>query len=171
MTLWTDGMNRAVLSWELTARNILIDTRTDYYDKDGKAVRFSQTRDDVTLTYLFDDNENIIYIPERGADNSYAYYYYQDGNLICYSKNMTRNYEPFDDAVKSSSNESFQNGQSLLADRLISKEGSKPDDEKEDEDEKNQSDQGLYSPGQQFQDSFGQRSERTFKGGAETGQK
>ena len=94
MTLWTDGMNRAVLSWELTARNILIDTRTDYYDKDGKAVRFSQTRDDVTLTYLFDDNENIIYIPERGADNSYAYYYYQDGNLICYSKNMTRNYEP-----------------------------------------------------------------------------
>lgn len=122
------------------------DTRTDYYDKDGKPVRFSQTRDDVTLTYLFDDNENIIYISERGADNSYAYYYYQDGNLICYSKNMTRNYEPFDDAVKSSSNEYFQNGQSLLANRLISKEGSKPDDEKEDEDEKNQSDQGYILP-------------------------
>ena len=100
----------------------------------------------MTLTYLFDDNENIIYISERGVDNSYAYYYYQDGNLICYSKNMTRNYEPFDDAVKSSSNEYFQNGQSLLADRLISKEGSKPDDEKEDEDEKNQSDQDYILP-------------------------
>lgn len=105
------------------------DTRIDYYDKEGKAVRFSQKKDNVTLTYLFDDDENIVYISEKGSDNSYAYYYYQEGDLICYSKNMTRNYVPFDEAVKSSSAEYFRNGLSLLADCLIDKEDSELDNE------------------------------------------
>ena len=105
------------------------DTRTDYYDKDGKAVRFSDIKDGVTLTYLFDDDESIIYISEKSSDNSYAYYYYQEGDLICYSKNMTRNYAPFDESVKSRSDEYLHNGQSLLADRLIDKEDSELNNE------------------------------------------
>lgn len=102
------------------------DTRTDYCDKDGKAVRFVQERDGTTLTYLFGDEEELIYIYVRDGEGQTFHYFYQEGSLICYRSGMGRNYAPFEEAVQKNSEQYYQNGVSLLADRL------------KDRDEKNQ---------------------------------
>ena len=104
----------------------LDDTRTDYCDKDGKAVRFVQERDGTTLTYLFGDEEELIYIYVRDGEGQTFHYFYQEGSLICYRSGMGRNYAPFEEAVQKNSEQYYQNGVSLLADRL------------KDRDEKNQ---------------------------------
>ena len=102
------------------------DTRTDYCDKYGKAVRFVEERDGTTLTYLFGDEEELIYIYVRDGEGQTFHYFYQEGSLICYRSGMGRNYAPFEEAVQKNSEQYYQNGVSLLADRL------------KDRDEKNQ---------------------------------
>lgn len=108
------------------------DARTDYYDKDGKAVRFVQENDGDTFTYLFGDDEKLIYIYERDSEGQTFHYFYQDGSLICYRSGMGRNYAPFEADVQKNAEEYYQNGVSLLSDRLM--------DRKEEEDKKDEDD-------------------------------
>ncbi|MBM6751333.1 YARHG domain-containing protein [Mediterraneibacter glycyrrhizinilyticus] len=108
------------------------DARTDYYDKDGKAVRFVQENDGDTFTYLFGDDEKLIYIYERDSEGQTFHYFYQDGSLICYRSGMGRNYAPFEADVQKNAEEYYQNGMSLLSDRLM--------DRKEEEDKKDEDD-------------------------------
>lgn len=108
------------------------DARTDYYDKDGKAVRFVQENDGDTFTYLFGDDEKLIYIYERDSEGQTFHYFYQDGSLICYRSGMGRNYAPFGADVQKNAEEYYQNGVSLLSDRLM--------DRKEEEDKKDEDD-------------------------------
>lgn len=108
------------------------DARTDYYDKDGKAVRFVQENEGDTFTYLFGDDEKLIYIYERDREGQAFHYFYQDGSLICYRSGMGRNYAPFEADVQKNAEEYYQNGVSLLSDRLM--------DRKEEEDKKDEDD-------------------------------
>ena len=119
------------------------DTRTDYCDKDGKAVRFVQESDGTTFTYLFGDEEELIYIYLRDSEGQTVHYFYQDGSLICYRSGMGRNYAPFEDAVQKNSEQYYQNGVSLLADRLKDREEK---DEDRDDDKKDGSDLAEENP-------------------------
>lgn len=119
------------------------DTRTDYCDKDGKAVRFVQESDGTTFTYLFGDEEELIYIYLRDSEGQTFHYFYQDGSLICYRSGMGRNYAPFEDAVQKNSEQYYQNGVSLLADRLKDREEK---DEDRDDDKKDGSDLAEENP-------------------------
>lgn len=117
--------------------------RTDYYDKDGKAVRFVQESDGDTFTYLFGDDEELIYIYERDSEGQSFHYFYQDGGLICYRSGMGRNYAPFEDEVQKIAGQYYQNGVNLLADRL---EGRKEKDEDGDEEKKDGMDLAEENP-------------------------
>lgn len=119
------------------------DTRTDYCDKDGKAVRFVQESDGTIFTYLFGDEEELIYIYLRDSEGQTFHYFYQDGSLICYRSGMGRNYAPFEDAVQKNSEQYYQNGVSLLADRLKDREEK---DEDRDDDKKDGSDLAEENP-------------------------
>ncbi len=109
--------------------------RTDYYEKGGKAVRFVQESDRNTFTYLFGDNEELIYIYERDSEGRMFHYFYQDGGLICYRSGMGRNYAPFEEEVQKNAEQYYQNGVSLLSDRLM-------DRDEDDEDKKDEEDDG-----------------------------
>lgn len=98
--------------------------RTDYYDKDGTAVRLVQKIDGDTFTYLFGEGEALIYIYERDSEGEAFHYFYQDGSLICCRSGMERNYAPFEDEVQKDAGEYYQNGVSLLSDRLMDREES-----------------------------------------------
>ncbi len=115
------------------------DTRTDYYDQSGKPVRFTQELGDEVVTYLFDDNEEIIYASVRDASGAYVYYYYQNGSLICYIQNMERHYAPFEESVARASEQYIQNGKQLLGEPLSQTQ--KPDGSGE---EKSAQDNGGY---------------------------
>lgn len=108
------------------------DDRTDYYDKDGKAVRFVQEIDGNSFTYLFGDDEELIYVYERDSEGQTLHYFYQDGSLICYRSGMGRNYEPFEDEVQKSAEQYYQNGISLLSDRLVDRDEEDKKDEEDD---------------------------------------
>ena len=120
------------------------DTRTDYCDKDGKAVRFVQERDGTTLTYLFGDEEELIYIYVRDGEGQTFHYFYQEGSLICYRSGMGRNYAPFEEEVQNNSEQYYQNGVNLLADRLKDREEK---DEDKDDEKKDGSDLAEENPG------------------------
>ena len=109
--------------------------RTDYYDKDGKAVRFVQNVDGNTFTYLFGDGENLIYIYERDSEGQSLHYFYQDGSLICYRSGMGRNYAPFDETVQAAADQYYQNGESLLSDRLKDRKEEEKDKDKDKEED------------------------------------
>lgn len=96
--------------------------RTEYYDQNGKAVRFTQSQGGETVTYLFNDNEEVIYVTAEDSSSAYTYYYYKDGKLICFSKNAQKYYEPFDAGVSDDSARYVQNAKTLLADRLSNKQ-------------------------------------------------
>ena len=110
------------------------DDRTDYYDKDGKAVRFVQEIDGNSFTYLFGDNEELIYVYERDGEGQAFHYFYQDGSLICYRSGMGRNYAPFDEVVQTAADQYYQNGESLLSDRLKDRKEEDKDKEEDGED-------------------------------------